>query len=53
VIPGGQDNRVGKSAVRRKQIKFQSESLTAALCLGVAIAGVSTLIGIGLIIVFA
>jgi hypothetical protein len=47
----GQSRR--ESAVRRKQIKFQSESLTAALCLGVAIAGVSTLIGIGLIIVFA
>jgi hypothetical protein len=39
--------------VRGKQIKFQSERLTAAVCLGVAIAGVSTLIGIGLIIVFA
>jgi hypothetical protein len=47
----GQSRR--ESAVSRKQIKFQSESLTAALCLGVAIAGVSTLIGIGLIIVFA
>jgi hypothetical protein len=42
-----------ESAVRGKQIKFQSESLTAAFCLGVVIAGVSTLIGIGLVIVFA
>src|SRR3979490_1264501 len=41
----GQSRR--ENAVRGKQIKFQSESLTAALCLGVAIAGVSTLIGIG------
>jgi hypothetical protein len=47
----GQSRR--ESAVRRKQIKFQPESLTAALCLGVAIAGVGTLIGIGLIVVFA
>jgi hypothetical protein len=35
-----------------KQINFQSESVMADLCLGVAIAGVNTLIGIGLIIVF-
>jgi hypothetical protein len=39
--------------VRGKQIKYQFESLTPALCLGAAIAGVSTLIGIGLVIVFA
>jgi hypothetical protein len=39
--------------VRRKQIELQSESIMADLCLGVAIAGVNTLIGIGLIIVFA
>jgi hypothetical protein len=36
-----------------KQIKFQSESVMADLCLGVAIAGMNTLIGIALIIVFA
>ena len=36
-----------------KQIRFQYESLTAELCLGIAVAGVSTLIGIGLVIVFA
>ena len=36
-----------------KQIKFKSESFTADLCLGVAIAGVNTLIVIGLFIVFA
>jgi hypothetical protein len=36
-----------------KQIRFQYEILTAELCLGMAVAGVSTLIGIGLVIVFA
>ena len=49
--------RLGQSrrerAVRWKQIKFQSESLPADLCLGVAIAGVNTLIVIGLFIVFS
>ena len=42
-----------ESAVGGKQINFQSESVMADLCLGVAIAGVNTRIGIGLIIVFA
>ncbi len=37
----------------RKRIKLQSESIQADICLGVAIAGVNTLIGIGLILVFA
>ena len=37
----------------RKQITLQSESLPAVIFLGMAIAGVNTLIGIGLIIVFA
>jgi hypothetical protein len=41
------------SAVRGKQIKFQSERVMADLCLGMAVAGVNTLIGIGLIIAFA
>jgi hypothetical protein len=36
-----------------KQIKFESEDLTAVLCLGVAIAGLNTLVGIALIMVFA
>jgi hypothetical protein len=36
-----------------KQIDRDSDSLPADLFLGVTIAGVSTLIGIGLIIVFA
>jgi hypothetical protein len=36
-----------------QQIKFPSEIFPADLCLGVVIAGVNTLIGIGLIIVFA
>jgi hypothetical protein len=39
--------------VFRKRIKLQSESIPADICLGVAIAGVNTLIGIGLILVFA
>ena len=42
----------GENAVRGKQTKFQSESIRADLCLGVAIAGINILIGIGLIIVF-
>jgi hypothetical protein len=42
-----------KNAVFRKQIQVQSESIPADICLGVAIAGVNTLIGIGLILVFA
>ncbi len=37
----------------RKRIKLQSESLPADICLGVAIAGVNTLIAIALVIVFA
>jgi len=39
--------------VFRKRIKLQSESIQADIFLGVAIAGVNTLIGIGLILVFA
>jgi hypothetical protein len=39
--------------MRGKQINFQFENLRAGLCLGVVIAGVGTLIGIGLAIVFA
>ena len=37
----------------RKRMKLQSESIPADIFLGVAIAGVNTLIGIGLILVFA
>ena len=37
----------------RRQIRRPSESIQADICLGVAIAGVNTLIGIGLILVFA
>jgi hypothetical protein len=37
-----------------EQIKFQpDDDLTATVCLGIAIAGVNTLIGIGFMIVFA
>jgi hypothetical protein len=39
--------------VFRNQIKLQSESMPAVISLGVAIAGVNTLIAIGLVIVFA
>jgi hypothetical protein len=35
-----------------KQIKFQSESVMADVCLGVTIAGLYTLVGMGLTIVF-
>jgi hypothetical protein len=45
-------NRIG-NAVLRKQIRLQSESIVAAVCLGLMIAGVNTLIVIGLFIVFA
>jgi hypothetical protein len=38
--------------VRGKQIKFQSESVMADVCLGVTVAGLYTLVGIGLAIVF-
>jgi hypothetical protein len=46
-------SKIMGNAVRRKQIDRDSDSLPADLFLGVTIAGVSTLIGIGLIIVFA
>jgi hypothetical protein len=39
--------------VSDSHLTFQSEELTADFCLGEAIAGVNTLIGIALIIAFA
>jgi hypothetical protein len=39
--------------VRGKPIKFQSESVQAEICLGAAIAGIETLVAIGLFLVFA
>ena len=42
-----------EKCVFRRQIKRRSDSIAADICLGVAIAGVNTLIGIGLILVFA
>jgi hypothetical protein len=39
--------------VSDSDLTFQSEELTADFCLGVAIAGVNTPIGIALIIAFA
>jgi len=47
----GLGNRIG-NAVFRKQIRLQSESIPADICLGVVIAGVNVLIGIALIIAF-
>jgi hypothetical protein len=41
-----------ESAVRGKQIKFQFESVMADVCLGVTVAGLYTLVGMGLTIVF-
>ena len=41
-----------ENAVRRKQIKFQSESVMADVCLGITVAGLYILVGMGLIIVF-
>jgi len=42
-----------ENAMLRKHLKFQSENIPADLYLGTVIAGVSALIGIALIIVFA
>jgi hypothetical protein len=39
-------------AMRGKQIKFQSDSVMANVYLGVTVAGLYTLVGMGLIIVF-
>jgi hypothetical protein len=36
----------------RKQIEFQSESVMADVCLGVTVAGLYALVGMGLTIVF-
>ncbi len=47
----GPGNRIG-NAVFRKQIRLQSESIAADICLGVVITGVNILIGIAFIIVF-
>jgi hypothetical protein len=38
--------------VRSKQINAESESVIADVCLGVAVTGIYTLVGMGLIIVF-
>jgi hypothetical protein len=41
-----------ENAMRGKLIKFQSESVMAYVCLGVTVASLYTLVGMGLIIVF-
>ena len=43
---------VGRSAVRGREIKLQPESVMADICLGVTVAGLYALVGIGLIVVF-
>ena len=45
--------RVGKPQVRSKQMThFESESVMSDVCLGVAITGIYTLVGMGLVLVF-
>jgi hypothetical protein len=41
-----------ESAVRGKQIEFQPESVMTDVYLGVTVAGLYTLVGMGLIILF-
>ena len=41
-----------RSAVTRRQIKLEPESVMADVCLGVTVAGLYTLVGMGLIIAF-
>jgi hypothetical protein len=38
--------------VRSKQISLESESVMSDVCLGVAITGIYTLVGMGLVLVF-
>jgi hypothetical protein len=42
----------GESAMPDDRRKFQSENVMARLCLGVAVAGVNTLIVVGLTLAF-
>ena len=41
-----------RSAVTRRQIKLEPEGVMADVCLGVTVAGLYTLVGMGLIIAF-
>jgi hypothetical protein len=52
VIQLGQDNGIGKPQMRSEQINLKSQSVMADVCLGVAVTGLYTLVGMGLIIVF-
>jgi hypothetical protein len=47
----GLDNRAEKCMTRR-QIKLEPERVMADVCLGVTVAGLYTLVGMGLIIAF-
>ncbi len=38
--------------MRSKQIHLESESVMSDVCLGVAITGIYTLVGMGLVLVF-
>ena len=42
----------GKLQCAAKQILFESESVIANVCLGVAVTGLYTLVGMGLLLVF-
>ena len=46
----GIDNGVGKRQMQLRQFKPPSESVMANVCLGVAVASVNTLIGIGVVV---
>jgi hypothetical protein len=57
-LPGSRVNLLGlgqwhrECVVDSKQIKFQSQSVMADVCLGVTVAGLYALVGMGLTIVF-
>jgi hypothetical protein len=48
----GQDKSGREVPVRSKQINLGSESVMADVCLGVAVTGLYTLVGMGLVLVF-
>ncbi len=48
----GRDKSRRKVPVHSKQIHFKPESVMADVCLGVTVAGLYTLVGMGLVLVF-
>jgi hypothetical protein len=48
----GWDKSRQEVPVSSKQINLQSESVMADVCLGITVAGLYTLVGMGLVIVF-